>query len=212
MQDDDKTGSVALALVCMTGLACHAQGEPRTQSFADSYPRDVAWPTAEGWRSEEMKFPLGFAKTLRYEGVEEIRFMPGFFDANAPGYWSYAFAWVLSPGDPLGQPELESDLVTYFRGLCHEVGEGKFTFDDGRFKASLNPVGDGLGGTVATYDPFGKGQPLMLNVRVRQSTCPGANAERIVLFSITPRPDDDATRTALEGAVDAFRCQGPPLF
>ncbi len=55
-------------------------------------------------------------------------------------------------------------------------------------------------------------QPLALNVRIRQSTCVGARGERIVLFSMTPRPDTDAVRAALDGAVEAFRCFGPTLF
>ena len=202
----------AAALSCSIALGCHEESAPRTPPVEDSYSQDVQWPPAEGWRSEVMKFPLGFATSLPYHGIEVIRFLPGFFDPTATNYWSYAFAWVLRPGSPLDQPALERDLVTYFRGLCQEVGGDKFQFDSRRFKASLHPVGEELHGTVETYDPFKTGQPLTLNVRVRQSTCVGARGERIVLFSMTPRPDADPVRVALDGAVEAFHCSGPALF
>ena len=40
-------------------------------------------PTPEGWRTETIPFPLEFAPELEYEGLEELRFAPGMFDAAA---------------------------------------------------------------------------------------------------------------------------------
>jgi hypothetical protein len=205
----------------MLVVGCHTERPPEPP------PRHVSWPLADGWRRELTNFPPGFAKTLPYRGEEEIHFMSGFREPTAADSWSYALAWILEPGPPLETAALERDLVTYFRGLCHEVGAGQFQFDDSRFRASLHAVGEApktrnqlllntvspeLRGTVDTYDPYKTGKPMTLNVRVHQATCIGASAERIVLFAMTPRPDADAVWIALDAAVEAFFCQGPPLF
>jgi hypothetical protein len=215
-----------LAALAVLVVGCHAEGRPEPP-HPEPPPRHVSWPLADGWRREVRKFPPDFAKALPYRGEEEIHFMSGFLEPTAADYGSYAFAWILEPGPPLETAALERDLVTYFRGLCHAVGGGLPNIDNSRFRASLHVAGEArttrnpvllntnspeLRGTVDTYDPYKTGKPLTLDVRIRQATCVGASAERIVLFAMTPRPDADAVWIALDGAVEAFLCQGPPLF
>ncbi len=62
-------------------------------------PADTLYQTAPSdWRPEVIPFPLGFAPDLGLEGVEELRFAPGMFDAKAADYFSYCFVdsryWV----------------------------------------------------------------------------------------------------------------------
>ncbi|MBZ0233808.1 MAG: hypothetical protein K8M05_15880, partial [Deltaproteobacteria bacterium] len=76
------------------------------------------WVVPEGWRAETIPFPLEFAPSLPYRGVEELRFPKGFFEPEDDWYFSYAFVWyVLAPG-PADAEALERDLVAYFRGLA----------------------------------------------------------------------------------------------
>jgi hypothetical protein len=215
-----------LAALAVLVVGCHAEGRAEPP-HPEPPPRHVSWALADGWRREVTKFPPDFAKTLPYRGEEERHFMPGFLEPTAADYGSYVFAWILEPGPALETAAVERDLVTYFRGLCREVGRGKLEVDDSRFRASLHAVGDApktrnlllnntnspeLRGTVDTYDPYKTGKPLTLNVRIHQAACIGASAERIVLFAMTPRPDADPVWVALDGAVEAFFCQGPALF
>jgi hypothetical protein len=101
-------------------------------------PDTSAWPLPAGWRAETIPFPLDFAPELTYQGEEQIRFMPRFFDPAAPTYFSYDFAWILdAKAPPLDSAALAAGLTTYFRGLCDAVGGKKYAFDPARFKGPL---------------------------------------------------------------------------
>ena len=105
-----------------------------------TFPATVLWPMPSGSRLEVIPFPLDFAPDLSYRGDEVIHFAPHFFDASAPTYFSYAFAWVLSGQPSLDVRELEHGLTRYFAGLCNAVGEGKRAFDESHFRAALVPL------------------------------------------------------------------------
>src|SRR5688500_2734436 len=62
--------------------------EPSSASPAADVP--FAWPVPAGWRTETIPFPLGFAPTLPYTGIEELRFAPGMFKAGSDDFWTYA--------------------------------------------------------------------------------------------------------------------------
>src|SRR5262245_24762641 len=98
--------AIALCLV----VACRSAGP-------------APWATPEGWRAEQIPFPLEFAPSLPHQGVEEIRFAPGFFDPAAPGYWSYTFVWRLDAAAPFDAGVVGSELTTYFRGLIAAVDD-----------------------------------------------------------------------------------------
>jgi hypothetical protein len=43
--------------------------------------------TPANWRFEQFSLPAEFAPTLKYNGIEELRFSPGMFDKGATGYF-----------------------------------------------------------------------------------------------------------------------------
>jgi len=181
--------------------ACHgARAEPPPA------PGGVKWPVPAQWRREAFAFPLDFAPDIAYRGTEEIRFMPDFFDPKATTYWSYAFAWIVDAHVPIDSASLERDLVRYFKGLSHAVGDEKYHFDPNGFRASLTASGDDAEGTVDTFDPFTTGRALTLNVVIRQRWCAAAGL-RAVVIAASPRPKGDATWRALEAAQSAFECR-----
>jgi hypothetical protein len=171
------------------------------------------WPAPEGWRSETIPFPLGFAPDLPYRGLEEIRFAPAFFNPEAPGYFSYAFVWWLEGNPTLDNTTLERDLARYFAGLCGAVGGKKFSFDPSRFKATLAPGAPRAGaqtfeGTIDAYDPFekGGGRELTLNVELSTRDCAAAS-RRVLMVVASPKPRSDAIWKELEAREAAFHCQ-----
>jgi hypothetical protein len=170
----------------------------------DEPPR-FTWPVPEGWRSETIPFPLEFAPEIARTGVEELRFAPGFFKPEAPGYWTYAFAWVVTDQRPVDPATLAGELTTYFRGLTRAVAAGKKdlpALDLARIEVRLEPDGRG---TVHTFDAFGDGRAVDLEVVVIVQPC---GSGRAILVSAARRGQPPIT-PPLADLLASFRCQSP---
>lgn len=180
------------------------------------------WPVPAGWKSETIPFPLEFAPDLKHKGVEEIRFMPGFFKPDAPDFWSYAFVWFLD-GEDLGLVQLSpnvwlaNELKYYFHGLCVAVGkETHYECAPDMFKARLkystnqsrSDNGIRMLGEIHSFDPFKTGKPITLQLQVRHLVCNTAKGHAI-LFAASPKPVSDPVWKELNTAMDSFRCESP---
>jgi hypothetical protein len=173
------------------------------------------WPVPDGWRSETLRFPLTFARELPFKGVEEVRFAPGMFEPEAPGYWTYSFVWALEAEPDLSHKAIEAAVPRYFAGLCEAVGGAKYRFAPERFKAQLRFVANpsvrqghtvrAYAGTISTYDPFTTGRELTLNAQIAVWDCSTAR-RRMALFSLSPKPERDEMWTALRKCAGAFTC------
>lgn len=173
------------------------------------------WPVPDGWLAETIPFPIEFAPELAHRGLEEVRFMDGFFDPDSPRHWSYALAWWLEDDPPSDEAVLGRELAAYYRGLCAAADRGAHAFDPLRFAARFQAVGirtsaDGRSfleseGEVATYDPFGTGLPITLRMRIRRFTCP-ASRHGVLLLAASLLPWGDPVWAELETQLDSFRC------
>lgn len=179
-----------------------------------SEPAAFRWPAPNGWQKETIPFPLGFAPELKYRGVEELRFAPGFFHADSPNYWSYAFAWWLEGTPALDRKALETDLARYFSGLSQVVGGKKYRFNPARFQARLKdaPAEQRQGhavrhltGTLDTYDPFVTGKEITLQVEVRTWDCPTAG-RRVLLLQASPQSREHPVWKSLGEREKGFAC------
>lgn len=196
-------------LAALVPAACSAKREkdkdaPRPPVASAELPA-FTWPVPAGWRSETIPFPLEFAPDIPHRGVEELRFAPGFFDPAAPGYWTYAFAWVVTGEHPLDNATLARELTAYFRGLTAAVAAGKKDLpapDLARIAARLGPDGQGA---VHTFDAFGDGRAIDLDVAVAVLPCGTGKA---VLVTAVRRGQSPLS-PSVEEVVGAFRC--PPL-
>jgi hypothetical protein len=170
-------------------------------------------PTPDGWRTETIPFPLGFAPELEYEGVEELRFAPGMFKAGSEDFWTYAFVWWISDGSSLDPVGLAKDLEFYFAGLTRAVAPERgfdasgathevqlATSDDGGHDSEIDLIG---GATI--FDPFATGETISLNIRVQQILCPGEGGLAVV-FELSPQPYDHTVWSTLIGIRAGFRC------
>jgi hypothetical protein len=161
-----------------------------------------AWPKPDGWKSETIPFPLEFAPTLDYGGLEEIRFAPRFFAPASETYFSYSFAWVLERPAPIDAERLSRDFETYFAGLSRAVKPARFDAKAHHARLASSAPGR-YHGTVQTVDSFGDGRALELHVDGRELTC---GKRRILLFTLSPHPVGDATWATLLAQRDTFRC------
>ena len=131
----------------------------------------------EGWRSERIPFPLGFAKDLDYKGHEDLRFSPGMFKPDAPDYFSYAFVLWVEGAMSFEPKSLERDLLRYYQGLCGAVAaRRKLDLDLSKITVQVTKQDKkgSLGGEeaevrqarIAWYDPFVTGKPLTLHLEI----------------------------------------------
>jgi hypothetical protein len=166
---------------------------------------DPAWPAPAGWRTEVIKFPLGFAPTIAHRGFEDIRFPPGFFDPASGDYWSYAFIWRTEDPAQLDAAALGAELTAYFRGLIAAVDEkqhriaapgeivARATADGGaRFRLSAH-----------VFDAFKTAAPLDLVGFAERRPC---RAGALWVFVLAP--ERTRIRPQLEELARAARCAG----
>jgi hypothetical protein len=208
-------------LVASTLLSC---AEPRAARpaapAASPCGPEVAgafdWPVPPGWKKETIPFPLEFAPELPYRGVEELRFMPGFFDPSADGFFSYTFAWWIAGRPRFDAASLTNDLRVYFVGLARAVAEGKFDTEADGFRADIRLVQaepeDRAGtvafaGTMRVFDAFKTRKSLDLEAHGRAFGC---GDHFVVLLEAAPAPWPDEKRARLKEAARAFKCQTPP--
>ncbi|GAA4271674.1 hypothetical protein GCM10022258_09680 [Aquimarina gracilis] len=139
------------------------------------------------WRSEIIKFPLEFAPSLSYSGLEHIRFSPGWGKKDAEDHFSYVFLWEIDQDPKLTSKKLEAELETYFDGLTHATPKSEI---DTKTKAFFEKVNDSLFvGKILTYDSFTTKKEVNLNVKVSSSYCYNEN-KHLVLFHLSPQTLD----------------------
>jgi hypothetical protein len=177
---------------------------------------DYNLPAPEGWKTERMAFPLGFAKDLEYKGHEDLRFAPGMFQADAPDYFSYAFVMWITGDMSFDAKSLEKDLLKYYKGLCGSVAKGKKLDVDlskivvGVTKQEKNGT---LGGETSEFlharidwiDPFVTGKPLTLHLEIWGRSANGG--KQSCLFALaSPKEKSAPVWDALRKIQAGFAC------
>jgi hypothetical protein len=190
-------------------LACGSSPAP-TGGAADlpestrPAPASQPWRVPEGFRGETIPFPLDFAPGLAHQGVEELRFAPGFFDPEAPGYWAYTFVWRTSDPAELDAAALAAELTTYFRGLIDAVDQAKAITDRAAIVAQAESVGPRFAVTAHVFDAFKTKQPLDLVGWAERRACRVGAVWRFVLA-----PADTSLRPQLEALAAEAVCDQP---
>jgi hypothetical protein len=198
-----------LLLLVTLAFACEALAQ--TPPAKPELP--FVMPTPEGWRTETIPFPIGFAPTLPYKGLEELRFSPGMFKPGSEDFWTYAFVFWLEGEVPLTAERLNSDLKTYLEGLSRAVEEKNEKFDPkaatvtARLQEEKAPQGGQrhFEGTVEAYDPFKTHKRQTLNVRVHVFPCQ-AQGRTVAFFQVSPQPPKHKVWETLKQIRDGFRC------
>lgn len=147
----------------------------------------------ENWRSQKFPFPLQFAPSIPYEGVEHVRFSPTWTHFGADDGFTYILLWDLKR-EPLEAAELERAMDVYFDGLMELATKTRNIADPGTVSSvSLHPMNApdgwsmGLGGRLWTWNAFSKGEPLTLNVEIAQRSCGEAHTQVFFAFSKAAR-------------------------
>lgn len=159
-----------------------------TLAFAQESKPETILNSSEGWRPEVFSFPLNFAPSINYKGLEDVRFAPGWSDTTANDYFTYMFVWYLD-SDPKLNPNLLTDhMKAYFGGLMSDVS-GRSDLPD--VVSTFKERSTGLyTGYVDTYDAFFKKSALKLYTSVHSSYCE-KTGKYLVRFNFSPKNSDD---------------------
>jgi hypothetical protein len=166
------------------------------------------------WRKDpRYRFPLPWSPALAFEGFEDLYFAPGFDNEDSPEYHSYVFLWWLDNRPrPLTAAELESAMVTYFKGLAEQRGRNNnFTPDLSRVQAHYSRASgsSAFGGAAATnfagivtlYDRHGK----VLSLHSEVSSSYSGDGHMAVFFAMSKEPRPSALWPQLDAIRDGFR-------
>lgn len=144
------------------------------------------------WRKELIPFPLGFAPSLDYQGIEEIRFAKGWPTKSSEEFWSYKFMWYLDADPELTEEKLQNDMAVYFDGIMSAVGKGKGIPQDSIVATNtlfLEVEPGVFKGKVITFDSFFLRDKVTLYFRVRSFYCE-ERGKYIAYFDASPQSAD----------------------
>ncbi|MEB2775053.1 hypothetical protein SYJ56_07030 [Algoriphagus sp. D3-2-R+10] len=151
----------------------------------------------DNWGKETIPLPPSFASLIKFTGVEEVRFAPGWADKSSSEFWTYSFAWLITGNAELSEKSLEELMENYFSGLTAEVGKNngidseKITNSAASF-SSINQTTNQqfYQGTIDFYDVFFTQKPIRLNVKVKEFYCSDLD-KHLMVFSFSPKSFDD---------------------
>ena len=169
------------------------------------------------WSNDpRVSFPLPWAPTLPYHGFVDLFFSPNFDQTDSPEYHSYVIFMSLEGKHVLSAEQLQSDMLTWFRGLAVERGgANKFTPDLSKVSVTYkedpapSPTSGGaatraFSGTETIYDTHAK--LITLNSEVRMISGCGPSNNTVFFFGMSLEPRDGDMWKQLDAIRDTFRC------
>lgn len=167
------------------------------------------FPAPAGWGKETFKLPPGFAKEITFNGIEDIRFTPGWSKQGNVQYWSYAFVWLIKGSQSFTEKSLSAYMTAYYNGIyLSNLGQkpapaAGFTSSGFRQVETSNGDRETFEGFVKTLN-FLSHDPLALHLRVHVRKSPVGRASAI-LFEISPQPYTHAVWKELASVSNGFR-------
>jgi hypothetical protein len=162
-----------------------------------------------GWGLERMEFPIEFAPDIKYKGVEDLRFAPGWGDANSPEHWSYAFLWWLEGDLPFNQQMFTKYLNEYYSGLVQRNVVSRKIPADKQMPVTVS-IGDRGNDTytgaisMLNYMTL---QPIDLNCVIHVKHYKTNTA---VFVEVSPQQQDHKVWTTMDRLVEGFKYPKAP--
>ena len=171
--------AIVITLLALASFSAHA-GTANPPENVETAVRILEAPA--GWGVEQIPIPLGFAPSLEFSGLEDIRFAPGWSDSRSPEFWTYKFAWEIAEDPQLNEARLSLMLETYFAGLAQAVSQ----LGDALQPPAAVFVRDGerYRGRLRIYDAFTTKAWIYLNARVYSQQ---RGDKHLVVFELSPQ-------------------------
>ena len=169
------------------------------------------------WSNDpRVPFPLPWAPTLPYYGFVDLFFSPNFDQTDSPEYHSYVIFMSLEGKHVLSAEQLQSDMLTWYRGLAVQRG-GTYKFTPDLSKVSVTYKEDSapsqtfggtttraFSGTAIIYDTHGK--IITLNSEVRMISGCGTSNDKVFFFGMSLQPRNGDMWKQLDAIRDTVRC------
>ncbi len=166
----------------------------------------------EKWSTEVIAFPIDFAPSIDFKGIEDLRFAPGWGNSKTEEYWSYAYLWWVEGKPVVNENNLKANLQSYYDGLigrnvlsrkisARKVIPTRATITEER--TSEDDVKT-FKGTIMMFDYMAE-QPITLKCIIHQKKCWQPN-RRVLLVEVSPQPFNHAVWKSLEYLNTSFRC------
>ncbi len=148
----------------------------------------------EGWSTELFSLPPDFANQIKYKGVEDIRFAPGWGDIKSEEHWTYGFLWWLEENYNVDAAALQTSLQSYYNGLVNRninsrnIAAGKIKPTTADIKKTGTAQGDlaTFTGSISMLD-YHTELPILLHciIHVKDSRSKKGSA---IFFEVSPQP------------------------
>jgi hypothetical protein len=167
-------------------------------------------PLPEKWKSETIPFPIDFAPSIHYSGIEELRFTPGWGDAKSNEYWAYTFLWFVDGSPTVTTDSLNTQLTAYFTGLYRsnvKTPPSGDNFTKVQLQTTSTAGGDEetYSGTISTLN-FLTSKPISFLVTIHVQRYPD-DKQSAIFFEISPKPYNNPVWQELDGIVQGFQLQ-----
>lgn len=167
----------------------------------------------KGWGTEHFQVPVDFAPEIRYKGVEDIRFAPGWGDSTSAEHWSYAFLWWLKDKPVVNAATLNTYLTAYYNGLVKRNVIGRRipaekqvpTVVDIKKVKTLEGDVETYGGTIRMLNYMVQ-RPIVLHCTIHVSNCE-SQQRTALFFEISPQQASHAIWKQMDGLWSSFRCE-----
>ena len=162
----------------------------------------------EPWRSERLAFPISFAPSLDYKGIEEVRFAKGWGNSDSEEFWTYTFLWYLDEDPKTTEVTLQNDIEAYFNGLMNVVGKGKEIPQTNAVFVKKEKIGTATTyvGKVKVFDAFFTKSIQTLQVKIVADYCE-QQKKHTVLFTFSPQPYTHDVWKTLDGITMSQECK-----
>tara|TARA_A100000171_G_scaffold53013_1_gene75387 strand:+ start:3660 stop:4244 length:585 start_codon:yes stop_codon:yes gene_type:complete len=175
-----KTKIITIIAFLLTTQFFYAQEEKEHESFF----------TETEWKSEFFPFPIGFAREIPLEGIEEAVFPPGWGKTESPEFWSYLFVWNVKTPAPLTLQELETYLNYYFDGLLNIKNRKNGTTILPTSTLLTTSATTKFIGTVHLFEGRYTQKMMYLHTYITQDYCEETN-EATLVFKFSPKGFND---------------------
>lgn len=178
----------------------------------NNYDPEYHLPSPGSWSIERIPFPIDFAPQIKYEGMEDLRFAPGWGDKNENDYWSYAYLWWLMGTLDINADQLKKDLTDYYSGLVNRNIPIRNIPSDKliptvvtltKTKTAFKDT-ETYSGKVDMLDYMSQ-QPMILNIVIHEMACPDQDKTAII-FEVSPKNANDSIWQKLDRLWMGFDC------
>lgn len=203
--------SFIVIIACVISLSLFGQNhEPEFDGKKWDAPYTFNIP--EGWGVERFPIPISFAPGIKYKGVEDIRFSPGWGKTESNEYWTYAFLWYLNGEVKTNAKTIENNLMIYYTGLLDanldplKIPAGEWvpvTTKIKKVKAEGRDIKT-FKGSIHMFD-YIEYKPITLNCIVHLSYCKELD-KTVLFYELSPRPFSDQIWQSLNQLWSGFGC------